>query len=111
MMVQRHIGVEACAFMPDIHLANEAGSPQHAERVIDSVAGDHRMPAFDDTIKVIGRGMTRRARKRAIDGRALRRESHLVTSEPFSDCIACWAHTYLGMIPTYHMDALRIKRG
>jgi hypothetical protein len=110
MMVERHIGVEACAFMADIHLAHEAGFSQHAERVIDGIAGDHRMTAFDDAIEIIGRRMTRRSRKRTINGCPLRRESHMVATEPFPDCIGCWAHTYLGMIPTYHTLYLRIKR-
>jgi hypothetical protein len=103
MMVQRHVRVKARAFMPDIHLAHQAGSPQYAERVIHGIAGDHRMAAFHHAIQIIGRRVTDRSRKRAVDGCTLWSEPHSVMAKPFSDCVACWAHTYLGMIPRYHM--------
>jgi len=67
------------------------------------------MAAFYHAIQIIGRRVTDRSRKRAIDGCTLWSEPHSVMAEPFLDCVACWAHTYLGMIPRYHMIHPRIK--
>ena len=109
MMVQRHVRVKACAFVPDIHLTHQAGPPQYAEGVIHGIAGDHRMAAFHHAIQVIGRRVTDRTGERAVDGRALWSQPHMMMAEPLPDCVTCWVHTYLGMIPRYHMVHPRIK--
>lgn len=109
MMVQRHIGVEACAFMPDVHLSHKTGSTQHAECVIDGVARDHRMPALHHPVKIIGSGMVCCSRQRAVNGRTLRCEPHVMAAKALPDRLDRWNHIYLGMIPKYHTLYLRIK--
>ena len=49
------------------------------------------------------------AGQRAINGRALRREPYTMLAETLLDGFSRWAHTYLGMIPRYHMICPGIK--
>jgi hypothetical protein len=50
VMMQGHIGIKPRPFMSDVDLSHKSGFSKHPKGVIDSIAGNHRMPSLHDLI-------------------------------------------------------------
>ena len=87
VVMQGHIGVKARAVMPIVDLPDEPCVPQHTQRVIHRIRGDHRVDLGHLPMQIFGCWMARGFNQSLIDRRPLGRHLQAAGLEPLPDFV------------------------
>jgi hypothetical protein len=82
VMVYGHVGIEARAVVPVVHLTDQSGLLQHPKGVVDCVWRDQGETSTDLPMEILSRGMVDALGERLVNSGSLRRYLH--TASPKS---------------------------
>jgi hypothetical protein len=93
MMVHAHIPVKPRHSMTHVDFLYQPGFPQDTQRVVDSIAGYHRLLTLHQPIQVLGSRMTRGPGQGRVNGRPLTGDTNRVPAKTSLNVLRIKRHT------------------
>jgi hypothetical protein len=93
MMVHAHIPVKPRHSMTHVDFLYQPGFPQDTQRVVNSIAGYHRLLTLHQPIQVLGSRMTRGPGQGRVNGRPLTGDTNRVPAKTSLNVLRIKRHT------------------